>query len=298
MTSAKVSVCLITYNHELFISAALDSILSQKTSFSFEIIISNDLSSDNTEKIIIEYKDKYPDKIKYLNTNKRLGVIKNWLKCLNAANGDYVAVIEGDDYWTSEQKLQKQFELMEANPAYSFCFHKLKMKFERADNIDEYLNQNLTKNEFTIEDIITQKWFIGTCSIFYRRSCLSANLNWVKKLDMIDKPIQLMLALNGNIGLIDEYMGVYRIHNSGASQIQWLGKERIFEKSLIKVFTGFNIFSHYMYSDIIYPIIYKCYYALFEKNKEYKKDFLCIRFDFLIFRIKKYIRLKFNILYK
>lgn len=294
MISPKVSVCLITYNHESFIKEALDNILSQKTDFSYEIIISNDLSTDSTEEIINTYKTKYPQKIKYLSTKRQLGVIENWIKCLNAATGKYIAIIEGDDYWTSPYKLQKQFELMEANPNYSFCFHKLIMKFERDNDIDEYLNQNLSKNKFSIKDLILEKWFIGTCSIFYRRNCLPQNISWIKGLKMIDKPIQLMLALNGDIGLIDEYMGVYRIHNNGVSQIQWLGKERIFEKSLIKTLKRFNKYSRFKYANIIYQKLYKLYFALLEKNKNHFIDFFLIRVDFLKFRIIKYIRIKFK----
>ena len=87
-------------------------------------------------------------------------------------------------------------------------------------------------------------------------------------------------------------MGIYRIHNAGISQIQWLGKERIFEKAQIKTLKRFNKFSKYAYYNTIYTKIYKLYNALLEKNKKYYKDYYLIKFDFLMFRLKKYILTK------
>jgi len=296
MSNPRVSVCLITYNHEKYIRDALESIISQKTNFPFEVIVCNDKSTDNTESIIKEYL-KSNSNIRYFSTDKRLGAIKNWIKCLNIVNSDYFAVIEGDDYWTDSHKLQKQFDFMEQKPEYSFCFHKLETKFERLNDNENYLNQNIEEKDYTIEDIITKPWFIGTCSIFARKLFLPEVPHWINGLMAIDRPLQLILASNGKVGFINENMGVWRVHNEGISQIQWLGKERTFEKSQIQILKRFNTYSNYKYSNIIYPKLYKLYNALFEKNKDYKKDFLLIRYDFLKFRIYKYIRTKYNNVY-
>jgi len=292
MISPTVSVCLITYNHELYIKEALESILNQKTDFAYEIIISNDLSSDKTAEIVAGYTQKHPQ-IKFIGTDKLLGVTGNWTKCINAARGEFVAIIEGDDYWTCEDKLQKQFDLMKRDSSYSFCFHKLKMKFERDYEQEQYLNQDLEERDYSIEDVITHKWFIGTCSIFFRKSCLPEIPDWVKGLQAIDKPLQLMLASKGKIGFVNEYMGVWRVHNSGISQVQWLGKERTFEKSQIKTLKKFNNYSGKEYYAIIAGKLFKLYNDLLSKNKNYITEYIFIWTNYMNFRIYNYFYRKF-----
>lgn len=282
-----VSICLITYNHEKFIHQALHGILMQKTSFPFEIIISNDLSTDSTEKIALKYEET-DDRIRYYNTKRQLGVIGNWIKCLELANGKYVSVIEGDDFWTDSSKLQKQFDFLEQNPKYSFCFHKLKMIFDRENDKEQYLFQDLTESVYSIEDVLSKPWFIGTCSIFFRKSFLPHPFpNWVQGLKAIDKPLQLILGDIGPIGFINETLGVYRIHNNGISQINWLGKERLFEKSNITIYERFNNYSKRKYNSIIDPLICKYYLDLIKKNNDYKKDLTIIKLYFLYYRIKR-----------
>ena len=114
-TSKKVSVFMITYNHEKYIAEALDSILMQKTDFDFDIVIGEDCSTDATRRIVLEYSRKYPDKIKLLLHNVNVGFISNMMYVLEACTGKYVAMCEGDDYWTDPFKLQKQVDFLEAS---------------------------------------------------------------------------------------------------------------------------------------------------------------------------------------
>lgn len=110
-----VSVCMITYNHENFIHEAIEGVLMQKTNFTIELIIGEDCSTDNTRKIVVEYAEKYPDIIRPLLPESNLGMMKNFIKTMEAAKGKYIALCEGDDYWTDQHKLQKQVDLLEAN---------------------------------------------------------------------------------------------------------------------------------------------------------------------------------------
>jgi glycosyltransferase involved in cell wall biosynthesis len=106
----KVSVLMITYNHEKFIAQAIDSILMQQTDFEYEIVVGDDFSKDRTRAILDNYKKKHPSKIKLLFPDRNLGMHRNFIQTLNSCQGQYVALLEGDDYWTSPYKLQKQVD--------------------------------------------------------------------------------------------------------------------------------------------------------------------------------------------
>ena len=115
----KVSVCVITYKQENYIRKCLDSIFAQKTNFNFEVIVGEDASPDNTREILLEYKEKYGDKLVLVLHDENVGVSKNGLSVREKVRGEYVSTCEGDDYWTDENKLQKQFDILEAHPEYS-----------------------------------------------------------------------------------------------------------------------------------------------------------------------------------
>lgn len=189
----------------------------QKVNFSWEVIIADDCSSDNTRQIIFEYKNKYPDLIKLLFQDKNVGGGKNFVDLLNSANGKYIAYLEGDDYWTDKNKLQKQFDFMQANPSYSMCYHKIKWEF-MYESVQwsklEEPNCNDPK-ESTIYDLLEKGWFIRSCSMFFINFKLPEGF---EKLYIGDYPLHVLLADLGNIGFIDEFMGTYRIHQQGLSE--------------------------------------------------------------------------------
>ena len=110
-----VSVCMITYNHENYIKETIEGVLMQKTNFPIELIIGEDCSTDNTRKIVLEYADKYPNIIRPLLPEKNLGMMNNFIETMQTATGKYIALCEGDDYWTDPYKLQKQVDFLEAN---------------------------------------------------------------------------------------------------------------------------------------------------------------------------------------
>lgn len=119
MRDIKVSVCVITYNQEMYIRQCLDSLLNQKTNFDYEVIVAEDCSPDNTRQILLEYKEKYGDKLVLVLHDENVGVSKNSFSARILAKGKYLASCEGDDYWTDEYKLQKQYDILENNPQYS-----------------------------------------------------------------------------------------------------------------------------------------------------------------------------------
>jgi len=123
----KVSVCVITYNQDKYIRRCLQSIVEQKTSFSFEIIIGDDCSTDKTREIIGEFKNRYQNIVRPIFRNNNIGPKNNFFDVLSAANGQYLAFCEGDDYWTDQLKLQKQLEFMENKQDYSMCYHAVEV---------------------------------------------------------------------------------------------------------------------------------------------------------------------------
>jgi glycosyltransferase involved in cell wall biosynthesis len=117
-----VSIVMVTYNHEKYIRQALDSILMQKVNFKYEVLIGEDASPDNTAEILYEYEDKYPDIIKVWHREKNLGMLENGKDMIRRATGKYYASLEGDDYWISTDKLQKQVDFLESHPDYSAVY--------------------------------------------------------------------------------------------------------------------------------------------------------------------------------
>src|SRR5690349_16516557 len=109
----KVSVCMVTYNHEKFIEKAIEGVLMQETDFDVELVIGEDFSTDQTRSIIEKYQQKYPGKIIIAPSEHNLGMMKNFVNTLNTCTGEYIALCEGDDFWTDPTKLQRQVEFME-----------------------------------------------------------------------------------------------------------------------------------------------------------------------------------------
>jgi glycosyltransferase involved in cell wall biosynthesis len=126
----KVSVRIITYNHEKYIGSALDSVLMQEVNFPYEIVIGEDCSTDNTRKILLEYKERHPDLIRLLLHEKNTGIHYNIRQTVATCRGRYMAMLDGDDYWTDPHKLQKQVDFLDNNPGCPLCFHSVEVRHE------------------------------------------------------------------------------------------------------------------------------------------------------------------------
>ena len=116
---------MVTYNHEKFIRQAIDSVLFQQVDFAYEIFIGDDVSTDLTRKILLEYQNKHPDNIKLIFRDKNLGCQENLLDVVKACKGEYVALLDGDDYWTSPLKLAKVVKFLDENAECPMCFHQI-----------------------------------------------------------------------------------------------------------------------------------------------------------------------------
>lgn len=212
----KLSICCITYNHGKFIKQALESFLMQDFE-DFEIIVSDDNSTDNTREILKEYQSKNPYKIKLILNNINIGMMPNFIQALKSCKGEYIALCEGDDYWTDKLKLRKQFEFMEKNKEYVLCFHDALVINETNEKIWQFSDRyKLDSNKvYTIKDAISN-WFIPTGSILYR-NIVKSFPTWFTTVKSGDLALTILLAQKGNLKYINEEMSVYRIHSGGIS---------------------------------------------------------------------------------
>lgn len=299
----KVSVCMITYNHEKFISKAIEGVLMQQTSFDYELVIGEDCSNDNTRSILIEFQKKYPNKIKLLLPEKNLGMMPNFITTLQVCKGQYVALCEGDDYWIDPNKLQQQVEFLDANPEFVASFHKVKDYYQ---NFDKVLNSQRiysAKVEFDIQDIISS-FFINTCSLVFR----NVNFKFPEFFYDVyagDQFLCLFLALNGKFYFHNKEMAVYRIHDTSITRAL-VSKDNVLEiEKASKAFNEFDKFSNYKFSLSIQERIEKEYLILSIKNcknivqKIFLVSFFVIKHSTLNIReIKNIINRYFPALYK
>jgi glycosyltransferase involved in cell wall biosynthesis len=213
-----VSVLMITYKHQNFIEDAVLSILNQKCSYDFELIIADDNSPDGTqaiiEKIINEH--KYGHKIKYTRHNENKGMMGNFIWSIKQVKHKYIALCEGDDYWTSQNKLQMQIDFMESNLQFSMCYHSVDIIMA---NETDYYSYPAPKSDVLYLSDIIKTHYIPTCSLLFRSEYIIGNLpSWFVKSISGDIPLEILLASKGMTKFIDKKMACYRRNEGGISQ--------------------------------------------------------------------------------
>lgn len=213
-----VSVRVVTYNQKDYIVQCLDSIVSQKTTFPFEIAISDDCSTDGTTEIIQTYFKRYPGLFRDISPKKNIGAFENFFHSVKNCCGKYTALIDGDDYWCDDLKLQKQVDFMETHPNYSCCFHKVKVISENTqpDNIFDILREGNYS-----EDQIMAKWLIQPSSYLFRTELASLMPEDKTGFMYDDIILFLTVAEHGKCYCMNDIMSVYR-----RSDESWIGKQR------------------------------------------------------------------------
>ncbi|MEN9612589.1 MAG: hypothetical protein RLZZ628_3403 [Bacteroidota bacterium] len=254
----KVSVCVPTFNHEKFIRQTLDGALMQQTNFDFEIVIGDDASTDNNQQIIQEYVDKYPNIIRaFLHKEnqgpkepKEFGGRNNVLGLLKACKGSYVALCEGDDYWTDPHKLQKQVDFMDANPDYAISHHNMQVIYEDGSP-EHFFNDKNQKTTSSIVDVLEDRWFIATAATLYRNIFLENDFaDWHSRAAAGDWALVIQLAATGKIHYFSEAMGVYRKHRGGLSNVQ-SSTNLYFLKNRKQMFSEVNEWLDFKYESTI-----------------------------------------------
>lgn len=212
-----VSICCITFNHSQYIADALDSFLIQKTTFPFEIIVRDDCSTDGTTEIIREYAENFPRLIKpiYESSNQYSQGVQPFPVVMSHAQGKYIAICEGDDYWTDPTKLQKQFDFLQTHPDFSMIFHNATIHdYSEYGDINVYPhNIALPSGEISIAQILITK-IVPTASVVFRSS-IDLSPYFAKRYPVGDTPLFMFLGKFGKIYYSDETTSVYRLLPTG-----------------------------------------------------------------------------------
>jgi len=218
----KVSVALFTYKHEKSIAQAIESVLMQKTDFTVELVIGEDCSPDATRDIVQRYSEHYPFVIRPLLHEHNIGIGQNVTEVFKACRGKYIALLEGDDYWTDELKLQQQVDFMEREPDCAVCHHRVQAVADSsAKVVYEYPPEEWRKYRIDGDALIQSNInFIHTCSALYRVAAMPSRIEELLGLPLLDWPIAILSGQNGWIGYIDRCMAVYRLHAGGSWQMK------------------------------------------------------------------------------
>lgn len=225
-----VTVRTSTYQHGSYIEECIQGVLMQKTDFPFEFIIGEDYSSDGTREIVFEYAKKYPDIIRVITADYNVGSKANGRRCINAARGKYMAICEGDDYWTDPLKLQKQVDFLEKNPKFGLIYTKAKVFKDKKQEFQKKVIGTPIPREGIFFDNP-----IPTGTALLRRDLLMDYLvemqSHLNKWKMGDYPLWIWFDLNSKIHFLPEITGVYRVRRGSASHFHDGNKRMAFMES-------------------------------------------------------------------
>lgn len=285
MENIEVSIICITYNQEKYIKKALDSFINQRTNFKYEIIVHDDASTDSTSLIIKEYEKKYPNIVRgiYQKENQYTrGINKITFSLFPYVKGEYIALCEGDDYWTDVEKLQKQYDIMVENLDISLCTHKTQCIFEDGEITERifppvYFNKNIMDSEEFINlQMIKHYWLFHTSSYFFRTKDITEIINnrpkFIDDFAVGDLCLQLFLITKGNIYYIPEVMSRYRLNSRGS----WSEKQKYkdyFENKHLNALNEYDIYTKKKYHVYIENQINYYKFLKLREEKKYKEIF-------------------------
>lgn len=217
----KLSIIILSYNHQDYITQALEGVFMQKVNFPIELILCDDKSPDNTHSVITEYLKNIPShiEVKYTRHHNNLGSTPNFYFALQQVTGDYLAFCEGDDYWIDEYKLQKQFDFLEQNPEYSLVFHQA-MNVSPYPEIDGTPFSLVEDRDYTSLEIY-QHWVVHTATVMMKAETLQSDAfkNTLKdpSLQYFDTVLFLAASTLGKMRGFSDTMSAYRRHDAGLS---------------------------------------------------------------------------------
>lgn len=201
--SPQVSVLLMTRNHSAYIRQAVESVVNQNTDFAYEIILGDDFSTDSTLDICRELQAEYPEKIRIVTSPCQVGITANFLRLHSRARARYCALLEGDDYWTSPDKLQKQYELLCVHHDFSWCGARTLNRIHPLP----------FKESYSLSDAC-RRFLVHTSTIMYRRDAITSYPSFPDMVGWISM-VCVVLSQAGRCGFLDETLSYYRRHSGG-----------------------------------------------------------------------------------
>lgn len=280
----KLSVAMITYNHKRFIAQAIESVLAQKVNFEYEIVIGEDCSTDGTRATVLDFQRRHPERIVLLLRDRNLGGPKNFIGTLAACRGEYLAILEGDDYWTCTTKLQRQVDFLEAHTDWAICCTRAEVRNEGGVSSDVCRAQTgivfprppdrapangpdvsgllpvipRAAGTYTLDDLLTEN-LIPTCTVVYRWGGLPDLPRWYSRSSLGDLALHAIVAGQKKIELLDECMAVYRVHDGG----MWSSLDRSTQVSeCARMLAALNRHLGVRYTNILGPSVARLYLDL------------------------------------
>jgi glycosyltransferase involved in cell wall biosynthesis len=235
-TDVAVSVVFTAYNHEAYVRQALESVLAQELDEGVEILVTEDCSTDRTRQIVSEYARRHPTVIRLLLSEQNLCSNEVWLRAFRVARGRYIALLEGDDFWTYRFKLQRQVAFLDSHPGHSLCFHDAWMLHEVGKRLPHRRNQR--DPNVTLERLIGDNP-ISTASVMLRTSVCQALPGWYAEAVLGDWELWVLAAMAGEVGFLGEIMATWRIHPRG----YWTGRHAADQLRIVLAFYD-ELFQH------------------------------------------------------
>lgn len=280
----KVSISILTYNQVDYIKKAIDSALAQEVDFAYEIVIGDDYSTDGTRQILQEYKQKYPNLIT-LNLQEEhdedgiAGRVNN-VTNINSARGEYIAFLDGDDFWISKDKLQKQVDFMDQNPGYSICCSDALVIHEETDERfmqSDKIPSMQGSGDFDYKDVVKEDFEVITSSTFFRRKYITPIPDWFGDVYLGDLFLQLM-ALQYGPGRYFKDLRVGKVWTSKS-----ICKEYLAGRMYIRVKRNDHAIMRKQFStQEAKPYSYKALFYMasalrYKKQKKYSKMLICMQ---------------------
>jgi glycosyltransferase involved in cell wall biosynthesis len=277
----KVSVIVTTYNHENYIAQAIESVLAQEVSFDYEVIIGEDCSTDGTRAMVLELQQRHPDRIRLLLPDRNLGFGGNiiFIRILQMAQGEYLAFLDGDDYWTSPHKLQRQVDFLDQHSECAMCFHNTLVSYEDDPERPSWKCYPHDQDRIlTIEDVLVECSI--QCSTQMVRRTVCERLSWFStvELDKLnDRTMAILTAQHGMVGYRSEVMGVYRQHDAGYWSRQDITRQL---EQIIDCYEWINRHFKFRYDELMGVQISRRYYEAsleYEEHGDLNKAGACLR---------------------
>lgn len=261
-----ISICCVTYNHASYIAKAIDGFLMQKTNFNYEILIHDDASTDGTVEIVKDYYNQYSNTIKPIFQSENQysqGRVISAVYQFPRAQGKYIALCEGDDYWTDPNKLQKQIDFLEANAEYSMCCHDVEIIYEDDWKGPKWQRFAKPVINSSFADILDNH-FIPTNSLVFRRDCIKQLPLWFYSPNIIsgDIALELILASQGQCYYFEDKMGVKRINGGGITANQKRREKVKFFK--YELYYYINQYTSNRYKHLLIPKLKRSFPGVFK----------------------------------
>lgn len=209
----KVSILMLTYNHEHYIDDAVRGVLRQECDFPYELVIADDCSTDGTGARCRYWQEQFPDRIRLIANPKNIGMARNFVQSYETLRGEYVAICEGDDWWCHRKKLQRQVDWLDAHPDFSCCFHRV-INYHPENGAKSLSNgQKIGRGDSTILDLARSNYISNVSSVF-RRGLFGPLPEWFNDVSTYDFALHMLNAGHGPIHYMSAPMAVYRQHRS------------------------------------------------------------------------------------